>query len=167
MAPDGHALDEDNIIEAWILAKMRAGVRAHATVASPTDLDVTGPIGGIEWRARGPRLWETDKMDGIGITYECAYERRLAEAGIAQWADITDPETGQIKEWAAVKGEIGADTNANRDAYNRVRAHVLGQTGQTAAWATHVCTAGAPWTSRRPTGAVLAATWAESGGRRD
>ena len=61
-----HELSEDNVIEAWLLAKLRTGIRAVVTRATPADADVTGAMGGDGWRSRGPRLWEADDERTVG-----------------------------------------------------------------------------------------------------
>ena len=143
-----HELSEDNVIEAWLLAKLRTGIRAVVTRATPADADVTGAMGGDGWRSRGPRLWEADDERTVGATVACAYERAVAEAGIAQWGDMLDAATGEIVAWDTLKGRIG-DTTTNNAAYRRVRAHLE-------------TTCGGQWRAWKADAAAAAATGASA-----
>eukprot|EP00966_Prymnesium_polylepis_P286746 6623345-Prymnesium_polylepis.1 len=91
-------LDEDDTMEAWMLARMRTGLRTAATACNG-DEDIIGEMGGPGWRRRGPRLWEEDKMAGVGATRACKFMRWMAARGVAQWGDVTDSRDGTVMPW--------------------------------------------------------------------
>ena len=79
-------LDEEMLVEAWMLAKHRTKMRCVLTKGARES---DGPLTALAavHAARGPRgvrLWE-GRVGRVG----CPFERELAAAGIADWADVT------------------------------------------------------------------------------
>ena len=61
---------------------------------------------------RGQKLWEGG--------YACGYERILAAAGIAEWADVTSAD-GKWVGWAELQRRFGQMGKTAEEAYRRVR----------------------------------------------
>ena len=137
-------LDCDNVIEAWLLAKLRAGIDAIAT-GSKSDTVITGPMGGdASYRSRprcgdrpnaeggfgalGPKIWEgMTRAGGVAVT-RCgeAWDRSLATAGVTHWAHITASD-GAWRTWSqmqetypALAGLYGKGERDTRGRYERV-----------------------------------------------
>ena len=81
-------LKEDMIIEAWLLGRLRSGVRMTATgERARQERD----------EKTGPPIWEPDERAAWRASdgKACAFtqrSRRLAALGIREWRDITHPE---------------------------------------------------------------------------
>ena len=70
--------------------------------------------------ARGPLLWEGD--------HACPFERILAAAGVAEWADVTMPD-GRWAPWHVMATRFGLAGPAAADAYVRVTRHLRALAG--------------------------------------
>ena len=129
-----HVLSEDMIGEAWLLARLRSGVRT-----------VSG--GERTWlrEEEGPPLWEADerpewraqepgpcrvrvgvaRTGGVAVRATAAHggceftmrTRRVAAAGIRTWADVTH-EGGQWLTWAEAQRRHESLRDADRVAYD-------------------------------------------------
>jgi hypothetical protein len=63
---------------------------------------------------RGPRVWERSPLRWWAAAKPCTYKRKLAEAGIVWWADVTHEEEKRWLTWAEAKGrypELGMETD--------------------------------------------------------
>jgi hypothetical protein len=102
-----HELSEDNIIEAWILTKLRMRKRG---VRTGTRLD--GALSDERWQERrsevirnGPRLWEAAsdlEREIWGAVPVHEFRGVLARAGVATWGDITNMCSGAWLTWREV-----------------------------------------------------------------
>ena len=112
-------LNEDNPIEAWLMAKIRTGIKSVATQCE-RDKAITSPMNpktGGTWEERGPRLWEDDRMRSGTETKACTFSRQWAEHGIVQWADMIGTDTRKlITKWEQMQERHPAlqDTEENR-----------------------------------------------------
>ena len=96
-------LREDDLVEAWLLYRLRTGV---GSVLTAGDMQGTA-LAKERWQsyARGPPIWEGPRA--------CAFDREMANLGIAYWCDVTDEHTGEWLDWLAVRDRYGA-CEANR-----------------------------------------------------
>jgi hypothetical protein len=98
-------LDEDDIIQAWILAKLRCDMTGHNTADT-----MQGPLKPSAWQqpsdyinqAQGPKLWE-NQHNTWGDTTRAMYIKRFAYLGITHWRDITHVDTGQWLTWPQLR----------------------------------------------------------------
>ena len=113
-----HALDEDLLVEAWLLAKMRTGVVGLATgmehAASALRADVWEP-GGEDRERRGPMLWERDEREDWAEVRPCRYRKRMAEVGMVWWSDVTDMHTGKLLTWQEARRKFGERLQGKAD----------------------------------------------------
>ena len=110
-------LGEDKLVEAWLLYRMRAGVRsklAAGELKGTAMEQARWAASEAEMRARGPALWE-----GVGAAL---FDRSIAELGVACWRDVTDAN-GQWMSWAEFRSAYQASPNME-DAYRRLYSHV-------------------------------------------
>ena len=91
------ALREDVIMEAYLRRREQAGVRGRLTRGAQ---QLTGALDVRRWRMTaaqaeqmGPWLWEGGEAGCV-----CTYSRRLAAAGVAMWADVTN-DAGALLTW--------------------------------------------------------------------
>ena len=108
-------LSEDLIIESYIAGMLKCGWRGKLTNGGKR---MNGPLKRSLWGMTldeqymaGPRIWEEQKDVWNTEGKRCTFSRRLAAAGIATWADISDKKTG---EWLTPKqvGDIYGLENA-------------------------------------------------------
>ena len=121
---DGGELRDNLLIESYLAGMVRCGWRGKLTAGGETR---SGPLDAKHWGLTreerykaGPWLWEPQKEVWNTEGKKCTYSRRMAKAGIATWADITNKETG---EWLTQKqaGDIyGLDAGADQTAYTRL-----------------------------------------------
>ena len=142
-------LTEEMIVEAWLLGRLRTGVRIRAGVMGARDR----AKGHRESRGgeRGPPLWEADEREewraketgpckvrvGIGEDGKTvvragpggrgceflAATRRLAASGMRTWGDVTH-ESGRWLTWEEAREEYGLSGTASEEAYRRMVAEL-------------------------------------------
>ena len=141
MAAGAHtkSIKGDNIVEAYLLAKIRA--RRHTLNTKGADKGETGT-----WRsiAKGTPLWTAGLVKGDdGTWYEmksAPFARDLAALGIAHWEDVTHKDGGMLPykhlvvKWGLKNGKE-VDERV-RKLYHNVKAHAneLRYTGVWRAW---------------------------------
>ena len=148
-----HILNEEMIIEAWLLARLRAGVRIRK-IHRDTDGEARGPSNS----KRGPPIWDADESEEwqvtghgpcrtrvgvakakggavvvvrIGLHREgkgerCEFthrSRRLAAKGMREWRDITNKE-GRWRTLQEVQGQFGLEKGVESEAYRQLLAEL-------------------------------------------
>ena len=107
-------LNEELLVEAWLVAKMRLKTRM---VVTKYGKSAKGPMNEMakKWGAenRGPLLWEGE--------HACKFERVLAAAGMANWGDVTNKE-GEWATWneLSVSYQIGFTGEGYQAAHQRL-----------------------------------------------
>ena len=112
-------LNEDFLVEAWYLRRIRTNLRGIRTGAPVGD-----GLEDIKWRLdlkqevrRGPRICEhAAHVKWWSQARPCRYARRLAEVGIVWWADVTHSNGGQWMTQAEAKRvypELSSATDQN------------------------------------------------------
>ena len=111
-------LREDVIMEAYLKARVRLGMRGRLTQGGRK---LEGPLAEARWimterqrREAGPLLWEDTNSGPWEGTKGCTYSRRLAAAGIATWEDVLDEHTRELKTWAQIREEWGFKASAQK-----------------------------------------------------
>ena len=111
-------LREDVIMEAYLKARVRLGMRGRLTQGGRK---LEGPLAEARWimterqrREAGPLLWEDTNSGPWQGTKGCTYSRRLAAAGIATWEDVLDEHTRELKTWAQIREEWGFKASAQK-----------------------------------------------------
>ena len=113
-------LNEDFLVEAWHLQRLRTNLRGIRTGAPVGD-----GLEDIKWRLdlkqevrRGPRIWEhAAHVKWWAHAQPCRYARRLAGVGIVWWADVTHSNGGRWMTWAEAKRmyrELSSATDQNK-----------------------------------------------------
>ena len=71
----------------------------------------------------GPMLWEGERA--------CTFSRRMAALGMAQWADVTDMQTGAWLEWPEVRRrhKLSSNTGPDHDAFKMLRRELNAKDG--------------------------------------
>ena len=118
-------LDENNLIEAWLLAKRRTRMRAVRTATPEHEQMIAKLARDDTWAdgyASGPMLWESGGLWGrdgrLGRpSVAHPHARRLAAAGIVHWADVTDGTTGELLQWGALRTRHGVEKLAGAAAH--------------------------------------------------
>ena len=139
-------LSEESIGEAWLLAKLRSGLRGH-----------TGEGAGARDTREGPPMWEADERPGwraadtlpcrvrVGLARTggvaarvtpagrgCEFTtrmKRIAAAGVRTWADITHAR-GRWLRWEEARARFTTLRDTDRSAYDAL----VGELGE-ARWA--------------------------------
>jgi hypothetical protein len=144
-----HILNEEMIIEAWLLARLRAGVRirrirkeGEAEARRPDGVKRGPPIWdkeeGEDWQAtgQGPCRTRVGVGKGGGVVVRIATHgrnegrcefthrsRRLAAGGIREWRDITSKE-GRWRTPQEIQGQFGVRTGVELEAYRQLIAEL-------------------------------------------
>ena len=136
-----HTLSEDMIGEAWLLARLRTGIREEGTRVSGRPWEEGPPIweedGRREWRASetGPCRVRVGLARAGGVAARvqvagggCEYtmrSRRVAAAGIRAWADITH-SSGRWMTWAELQRKHGSLRESDRVEYESILGELEG-----------------------------------------
>ena len=133
-------LRDDLLIEGYLKAKLRLGLRGKLTAACEQK-DREGPLRAELWkvseeqkRVTGPRLWQTDYYDDGATRWDTqpmTFHRNLAALGIATWSDVTDAKTGEWLTWADVQAKYESaglrGSSTAREQYGTIQASRNGQ----------------------------------------
>ena len=88
-------LDEERIVQAWLLGRLRTGVR----ITSGGKQGGEGTQQHEERRTRGPAIWGAEEE---GHTRFTAGSAKMAIAGIRNWKDVSHEE-GRWRTWAEMQ----------------------------------------------------------------
>ena len=110
---------------------MRCGWRGKLTAGGWTR---NGPLDPKNWgltereqRRAGPRLYEAQKGAWDTKGKRCTFSRRLAAAGIATWADVTNTESGEWLTTQQASRIYGLEAGRDCEEYARVIQELEGE----------------------------------------